>query len=88
MLRSRNRGSVKLKSTCARSRLPEKPSLTYWPLPSEVALGDADVADHAFAGGITDAEGELAGRLLLYLDHEHHAVGRAPGSVSISTVLK
>ena len=32
-LRSRKYGSVKLKSTWARSMLPEKPSLTYWPLP-------------------------------------------------------
>ena len=31
----------------------------------QVALGDADVADHAFAGGVAGAEGQLAGRLLL-----------------------
>ena len=33
----------------------------------QVALGDADVADHAFARGVAGAEGQLAGRLLLHL---------------------
>ena len=45
----------------------------------QVALGDADIADHAFAGGVADAEGEFAGRLLLHLDGEDDPVGRAAG---------
>src|SRR4029078_7917232 len=45
----------------------------------QVALGDADVADHAFARGVAGAEGQFAGRLLFYFDHDDHAVGRAAG---------
>ena len=45
----------------------------------QVALGDADVADHAFARRVAGAEGQLAGRLLDHLDHDDHAVGRAAG---------
>ena len=45
----------------------------------QVALGDADVADDAFARGVTGTEGQLAGRLLYHLDHDDDPVGRAAG---------
>ena len=45
----------------------------------QVALGDADVADDAFARGVAGTEGQLAGRLLDHLDHDDDAVGRAAG---------
>ena len=42
----------------------------------QVALGDGDVADHAFTGRVAGAERQLAGRLLHHLDVEDDAVGR------------
>ena len=42
----------------------------------QVALGDADIADDAFARGVTGTEGQFAGRLLLDLHHDDRP-GRA-----------
>ena len=42
----------------------------------QVALGDADVADHAFAGRVAGTEGQFAGRLLDQLDVEDDAIRR------------
>ena len=68
---------MKLKSTWARSKLPEKPSSDILAFTHQVALGDADIADDALAGGVTGAEGQFAGRLLHDLDVDDHAVRRA-----------
>ena len=40
----------------------------------QVALGDANVADHAFRGRVAGAERQLAGRLLDHLDVEDDAI--------------
>jgi hypothetical protein len=58
------------------SREPEPDIL---PLTHQIALGNADVADHALARGVAGAERELAGRLLLHLDNEDDTVGGAAG---------
>ena len=54
----------------------------------QIALGDADVADDAFARGVARAEGQLAGGLLLNLDDQTTRSGALPGSVSMSTRLE
>ena len=45
----------------------------------QVALGDGDVADDAFAGRIAGAERQLARRLLHHLDFQDDAVGCGAG---------
>ena len=42
----------------------------------QIALGDADVADHAFAGRVACAEGQFTGRLLDHIDVENDAIRR------------
>ncbi len=56
-----------------------QPQAQELPLAQQVALGDADVADHAFARRIASAEGQLAGRLLHQLHVEHDAILRRAG---------
>src|SRR6185312_5360936 len=43
----------------------------------QVTLANADIGQRAFGGRVTDADGELAGRLLLDLHVKHRLVGRA-----------
>ena len=56
-----------------RARQPQAQELA---VAQQVALGDADVADDAFAGRVAGTERQLAGRLLDQLDVEDDAIGR------------
>ena len=75
-LRSRKRGSVKLRSICMRSCEPASRKRRNCPRPSRLRSEMRDVADHAFTGRVARAERQLAGRLLDQLDIENDAVGR------------